>query len=64
MYSNDKRIQICFALSQLQKLNVFIHAPRTGRGTNQKKALETEREVVPSLSKAASIQSGRHTWNK
>lgn len=52
------------SMSQFQKLNVFIQALRTGRGTNQKKALETEREVVPSLSKAASMQSGHHLWNK
>lgn len=51
-------------MSQFQKLNVFIQDLRTGRGTNQKKALETEREVVPSLSKVAPIQSGRHLWNK
>lgn len=71
MYSNDKRIQICVETDFLatrchcsQKLNVLLQAQKMGRGANRKKALETGREVITSLSKAAFLQSVCHTWNK
>lgn len=71
MYSDDKRIQICVEMDLLatrchcsQKLHVLLQAQKMGRGTKRKKALQTQREVVTTLSRAAFLQSVCHIWDK